>query len=65
MTTERNTESETDQDTSAMKDELSDDELDTVTGGLQGLGRIGPPLLPDANPASGAWNMLLHDYGYA
>ena len=34
MTTERNTVSETDQDTSAMKDELSDDELDTVTGGL-------------------------------
>ena len=44
---------------------LTDSELDAVSGGLQGLGRIGTPFLPDANPASGAWNMLLHDYGYA
>ena len=34
MTTERNTVNETDQDTPAKQDELSDDELDTVTGGL-------------------------------
>jgi bacteriocin-like protein len=36
VTTERNTvnKTETDQGTPAMKDELSDEELDAVTGGL-------------------------------
>jgi bacteriocin-like protein len=43
MTTERNTvdKTETHQDTSAMKDELSDEELDTVTGGLVMISAIG------------------------
>jgi hypothetical protein len=43
MTTERNPvdKTETDQGTPAMKDELRDDELDTVTGGLVMISVIG------------------------
>jgi hypothetical protein len=41
MTTERNTVSETDQGTPAMKDELSDEELDGVGGGLVMISTLG------------------------
>ena len=41
MTTERNTGDKTDQDTPAMKDELSDEELDATTGGIVMISAIG------------------------
>jgi hypothetical protein len=56
MTTERNTgaKTETDQGTPAMKDELSDEELDGVSGGLVVISVIGilvGLLLPAVNSA--------------
>jgi hypothetical protein len=41
MTTERNAVSETDQGTPAKQDELRDDELNTVTGGLVMISTLG------------------------
>ena len=41
MTTERNTVTETGQDTPTMKDELSDEELVAATGGLVMISTIG------------------------